>query len=398
MNNREDHDHAPHQLSGLTPRRKLDAHIGAAFAGRHARHPVWRTLDDARRCTHGQMWPLVVAAHLEVAHRHEALVARAAVSRAAPGSSTRMPAPARRCGRAANWAWALTASAVAIVLASLCAAPRARAQTVCNPEYTGGPRTHPIDVDLIGGRQRAVEGAVTLAGDPLPAGLVADRAVLLDVYHAMWGTSWQCCLDWTTEPDPCKWVDGMVMCATDPSSGEPRVTQLSLRYRGVGGTIPASIGGLSELTVLDLTGNGVGGTLPPSIGNLTKLVVLDMTSNGLQGGSSRSEANVHAPFEKIARCCGQHHRHTFVASHLCRRTHTAHSSPPPHDLVGQLPDTFGRMSQLNYFSMLWNSLSGERGVARTRVLHAASRAFVRGHPSPACPVTVAEHRADWWRR
>jgi Leucine-rich repeat (LRR) protein len=81
--------------------------------------------------------------------------------------------------------------------------------------------------------------------------------------------------------------DGLVnVVATglDSSTGEPRITQLTLDTGKLGGgvltVLTADIGQLTELTFLRLDGNQLQ-TLPPQIGNLTKLVHLNVSNNNL---------------------------------------------------------------------------------------------------------------------
>ena len=62
-----------------------------------------------------------------------------------------------------------------------------------------------------------------------------------------------------------------------------RITELNCYNIGLGGSIPQSIGDLTELTQLNVKGNSLIGEIPESIGNLTKLTQLNLSNNELSG-------------------------------------------------------------------------------------------------------------------
>ncbi|KAL3691800.1 hypothetical protein R1sor_005451 [Riccia sorocarpa] len=63
----------------------------------------------------------------------------------------------------------------------------------------------------------------------------------------------------------------------------PRVTQINVTGKGVNGSLPDTLGGLSRLTVLDLSNNSLTGPVPISLGNISSLRALNLEGNNLYG-------------------------------------------------------------------------------------------------------------------
>ena len=117
------------------------------------------------------------------------------------------------------------------------------------------------------------EGAVA---DATNAGLISDCEALLAVArHPGWKRD---SLNWATDTSISQW-DGIGL------GGTPRrVSRLNLSNAGLSGTIPASLGRLSELTHLNLRSNpDLTGEIPDALGNLSNLRVLNLHSNSHSG-------------------------------------------------------------------------------------------------------------------
>ena len=106
-------------------------------------------------------------------------------------------------------------------------------------------------------------------------GLVSDCDALLSARNTLEGRAR---LDWS-ESTPIEQWEGVSI------SGTPRrVTGLNLMDRGLSGTIPDALGGLSMLTRLNLRTNpGLSGEIPDALGNLGNLRVLNLHSNSHTG-------------------------------------------------------------------------------------------------------------------
>lgn len=58
---------------------------------------------------------------------------------------------------------------------------------------------------------------------------------------------------------------------------------LRLSMTHIGGAIPSSIGGLTNIKLLDVSGNLLTGSLPSALGSLTACVKMDFSMNKLSG-------------------------------------------------------------------------------------------------------------------
>jgi Leucine-rich repeat (LRR) protein len=91
-----------------------------------------------------------------------------------------------------------------------------------------------------------------------------DIAALTDLYNATDGPNWANKTGWLTGCTPCGWYG--VRC-----DGNGRVSDLFVDGNGLKGTIPASLGALTELRYLTLSDNQLTGSIPTSLSALTKL-------------------------------------------------------------------------------------------------------------------------------
>jgi len=70
-----------------------------------------------------------------------------------------------------------------------------------------------------------------------------------------------------------------------------RLQNLIIDHNLLSGSIPASLGGLSELTNISLSHNQFSGAIPNEIGNLSRLKTLDFSINALNGSLSAALSN-----------------------------------------------------------------------------------------------------------
>ena len=109
------------------------------------------------------------------------------------------------------------------------------------------------------------------AGNP---GLVSDCEALLAVTDQLAGTG---TLNWSADAALSTW-DGVTTGGTTV-----RVTQVRLPGRGLDGTLPAGLSGLSGVTALDVSSNDVSGSFPSALGNLSALRELKVQRTRLTG-------------------------------------------------------------------------------------------------------------------
>ena len=107
---------------------------------------------------------------------------------------------------------------------------------------------------------------------------------LLDLYHSTDGPNWKNNTGWHANNTPCNWYG--VSC----SGGY--VTSIYLHYNQVSGTIPESLGNLSNLTRLNLSYGQLTGSIPESLGNLNNLQNLQLYNNQLSGSLPESLGNL----------------------------------------------------------------------------------------------------------
>jgi hypothetical protein len=103
----------------------------------------------------------------------------------------------------------------------------------------------------------------------------AECQALVDLYTSAGGPQWTHQDSWLLTNTPCAWYG--VLC------NNGHVIVLSLPQNHVAGTLPPSIGNLSELIVLGLANNQLTDSIPFELGNLGKLQTLDLYGNQLSG-------------------------------------------------------------------------------------------------------------------
>ena len=103
----------------------------------------------------------------------------------------------------------------------------------------------------------------------------SECQALVDFFNSTGGEAWNNNTNWNETNAPCSWFGLLCEAGT--------VTMLRLRGNNLVGSIPPSIGDLTNLELFDIQGNSVGGTIPASIGNLTNLVSLFLGGNQLTG-------------------------------------------------------------------------------------------------------------------
>ena len=108
--------------------------------------------------------------------------------------------------------------------------------------------------------------------------VATDKAALVALYNATDGANWTTNTNWTSDMALSSWHG-----VTTNSDG--RVTALALKDNGLDGTLPASLGNLSELEQLDLRDNDLSGALPTELADLINLTSLLLNESRALTGS-----------------------------------------------------------------------------------------------------------------
>ena len=199
---------------------------------------------------------------------------------------------------------------------------------------------------------RTMSASVCVAGgavtDDTNTGLISDCQALLLALDTL-ATAGS--LNWSADTDMTQW-DGITVRGTPA-----RVVWLNIPGGGLGGTLPAEFGQLSNLTYLNLRNNGLSGEIPSTLGNLTNLRYLGLNNNELIG-----------PVPDLS---GMTRLEQLYLSN--------------NDLTGVLPDWMGRLTKLREL-WLWGNeleglipdLSGMTGLVRIKL---QSNNFTGGIPT-----------------
>jgi Leucine-rich repeat (LRR) protein len=148
---------------------------------------------------------------------------------------------------------------------------------------------------------------------------------LLDFYNSTGGPSWVNDTGWNEDSiSLCSWIG--VSCENW------HITKLEIPYDNLNGTIPESLGNLTQLSVLYLEENNLSGSIPGSLGNLTQLSELTLNENLLSGSIPESLGNL---------------------------SQLNYLDLSYNQLSGPIPESLGNLNQLEYLFLFDNQLCGE---------------------------------------
>ena len=175
-----------------------------------------------------------------------------------------------------NWTvvediWTTGSGALEYTLTGLTADTQYDIQVRAENEVGDGPWSVTNTATTVSASACVAGGAVS---DTVNTGLVSDCEALLSAHDTLARTG---SLNWSADTPIARW-DGLGV------GGSPqRVTRLNLAGKGLGGTIPASLGELTMLADLNLRTNALSGPIPAELGGLTNLVRLNLHTNQLTG-------------------------------------------------------------------------------------------------------------------
>lgn len=167
------------------------------------------------------------------------------------------------------------------------------------------------------------------------------------LYNSTSGASWTNRTGWMTTFTPCSWYG--VTC------GGPHVTRLLLYSNNLVGSIPVSLGVLSNLQQLNLQNNQLAGGIPDSLGSLSKLKELKLSSNQLTGGIPDTLGNLSylTSLQLVSNPLGG-----TIPSSLGNLSSLEVLSLDGCGLTGGIPTSLGSLSNLVALGLSANQLTG----------------------------------------
>lgn len=179
-----------------------------------------------------------------------------------------------------------------------------------------------------------------------PPPIATDSLALVDLYNSTDGDNWIRNDNWLTE-NVDTW-QGVIV-----SGG--RVTGLHLNKNNLTGTLPPSIGDLSQLAVLDLWTNNLNGSIPSEIGNLSNLTRLYLNNNELTGPipvEIGQLTNLTYLYLNGNRLSG------IIPNEIADLSSLTILSLGSNQLTGGIPPVLGSMTSLEQLSLPLNQLGG----------------------------------------
>jgi hypothetical protein len=201
--------------------------------------------------------------------------------------------------------------------------------TITAPKNNFMPLTGTINITY-----GLINVAVSVKQDGIQTGNELDRQVLITLYETMGGTGWTG-VKWditaplTVDNAATKW-SGVTVAAVN---GVARVKELKFGGKNLKGPVPSAIGFLSEVTTIDFNNNNqqLTGTIPPSMGNLSNLLNLTFSRCGLTG-------TIPVEFERLTKL-------TLLQMHTSKFT-----GPIPAGVFGKMPNLNSVELKLNNFT------------------------------------------------
>ena len=183
---------------------------------------------------------------------------------------------------------------------------------------------------------------------PTPARSDSDRAVLVALYHSTGGANWDANANWLSDRPIAEWHG----VSTD-SNG--RVIRLALQDNNLTGTLPAELGGLSNLTELVLYNNHLTGEIPPELGGLSNLTALSLYANQLTG---EIPPELGRMYNLTGLALNYNRLRGEIPTELGGLSNLIELALHSNELTGEVPTELGDLSNLTWLSLESNHLTG----------------------------------------
>ena len=199
---------------------------------------------------------------------------------------------------------------------------------------------------------------------------IQDSLALVDLYNSTNGPGWFTQGNWLTSAPLRSWngvkvINGRVvsltaennnLIGTIPSSlgNLTNLRNLFVRYNHLTDTIPAQLGNLLNMSELFLSNNQLTGTIPSSFGNLVNMFSLELNDNQLTGSIPTSLGNLKAMGELNL---GNNQLSGNIPVELCYNPTLYTLDISRNQLSGNIPVEIGNL-KLSYLYLQQNQLTG----------------------------------------
>ena len=200
----------------------------------------------------------------------------------------------------------------------------------------------------------AIDTSLTLLSNTVAVNYITclpqDSLALVDLYDSTNGASWTNHTNWLTTSPVSSWFGVKVQ------SGRVISIRLGLDVgNNLVGSIPSSIGNLTNLDTLELFSNQLSGNIPSTLGNLLNLIYLNLSLNQLSGNIPSSLGNLT---NLTSLGLGQNQLSGSIPSELGNLTNLTTLDLIENQLSGNLPPSLGNLVNITLFDVGDNQLSG----------------------------------------
>jgi hypothetical protein len=175
----------------------------------------------------------------------------------------------------------------------------------------------------------------------------SECEALVALYNSTNGDGWWCKTGWLQTHTPCSWCG--VTCANG------RVVDLNLSRNGLTGTLPASLGNLTNLRGLWLQDNQLSGSIPSELSSLANLQGLVLQGNQLNGSIPPEIGNL-ANLTDL--WLNENQFSGSIPPELGNLANLQGLSLQRNQLSGSIPPELGNLANLTALRLYSNQLSG----------------------------------------
>lgn len=187
--------------------------------------------------------------------------------------------------------------------------------------------------------------SVVLAAD----NITTQRDILMDLFNSTMGLSWSSNGGWGSNEHECSWA--FVVC-----NQHSNITALALDGKGLKGTVPESLGGLTSLQSLNLGSNELFGTLPERLSAISTLSTVHLSINNFNGTLPERWSGL---INLIELHLSRSQLSGSLPSHWSSMKRLSYLSLGANRLTGTLPQSWGNLTSLTYLALEDNRIEGQ---------------------------------------